>query len=738
MKTDTDAKNESGAKTPLSFFDKIKLNKHIDRHRAYMFSLGKPLFFLFALLFCVLITQESMGEHPNPEPSVMTNSTIMCFSPNKLTNSINEKIFFPESYEIEVDLHDVPDWLNYVSKTTNDYKTINIFVKPYYRNFADLKAQMLKTCLAKRENGEVGKYDVPGESGPPADLYEFINCEWDPGSDSTYTVGEINKFAYLENKIPPDSGNKTYTLFQTVSTNNVPDVDYYLLYPRSRNYNIWVKNQSNLNNSLKVSIIQSNEVKKTKIVDKSSDFVLSLSCSNLNEKIESYVKVEHPDGTLITNKQYSLYAKSYYEVKEGKEWDKSKVSANFSNGCQQVIYTFKPLNKNTVFEVSSDVEDSTLWNNLDICFFDKNYQQHYINNNNIFNGRIKNHFSIETNTNGFFKRFNFTNLQVSNTYYCVVKSNSNFDAFSMRINARVSRIKPVFLVHGIDSSPKSQNDPGTAFDELRESYPYFDIRPFKSYDFIWDSAASGSILDNYVGNVFGSFISDNRKFNDLKGTIVAHSMGCLLTYYQCKEKNTHFKQNIDNIVLAAPPFFGSATANAACILNPISPIIKKTSSKNLELLSRGTAFNWDRHKYPFVFNHKNISVLIGTDKHATIYDVAVSTFDSASKLTDWNALTDMQVVFDATTDFFFDFFESALEVTVDSMSRISFMVNPIKTSEIYYLNRSDGVVGTYSAHFNDNIDAEEINQTHSYVQKFNSNNNIFVNKVKSRINNLGD
>lgn len=75
-----------------------------------MFSLGKPLFFLFALLFCVLITQESMAEQPNPEPSVMTNSTIMCFSPNKLTNSINEKIFFPESYEIEVDLRDVPDW----------------------------------------------------------------------------------------------------------------------------------------------------------------------------------------------------------------------------------------------------------------------------------------------------------------------------------------------------------------------------------------------------------------------------------------------------------------------------------------------------------------------------------------------------------------------------------------------------------------------------------------------------
>ena len=51
-----------------------------------------------------------MAEQPNPEPSVMTNSTIMCFSPNKLTNSINEKIFFPESYEIEVDLRDVPDW----------------------------------------------------------------------------------------------------------------------------------------------------------------------------------------------------------------------------------------------------------------------------------------------------------------------------------------------------------------------------------------------------------------------------------------------------------------------------------------------------------------------------------------------------------------------------------------------------------------------------------------------------
>lgn len=94
------------------------------------------------------------------------------------------------------------------------------------------------------------------------------------------------------------------------------------------------------------------------------------------------------------------------------------------------------------------------------------------------------------------------------------------------------------------------------------------------------------------------------------------------------------------------------------------------------------------------------------------------------------------MVLDAGTDVLFDFIESTMELTVGTISRASFMMNPVKTSEVYYLNRSDGVVGTYSAYFSKDIDAEEIEKTHSYVQKFNSNNDIFVNKVKNRINNI--
>lgn len=673
--------------------------------------------------------------------TVSTNNTMICFSPDNLTNSICERILYPIDYSIDFNLTSVPSWLECCPPITYTgvYQEIKVYVKPFFRWNQDAADTMLKTCLAHKENGQVGHYDVPGESGPPNDLYEFIKCEWDPASNSIYPASETNKFAFLGNSIPPDIGYKTYTLFKSVSSNNVQDIDYYLLWPRSRNYDIWIHNKSNFHNSLKLSIIQNNEEKITKIIDKSNKFILALSCTNLNENLESYVKVEHPIGSVVTNKQYSLYCRGYYEVKEGKEWENSKVSACLSNGCQQVIYSFKPLNKKIVFEVSSDTEDSTLWNSLNISFYDNSYQQYIINDNNVFSGTIPDHLAIGTATNGYFKRFTIDNLQVSNTYYCVVKSNINLDSVPIHVYARISRVKPVFLIHGIDSSPKSEKDPATAFGDLKDSNPYYDIRPFKAYDFVWDSAEKGGILKDYVGfegQKLGEFISDNRNIYDLKGTIVAHSMGCLLTYYQCKENNVHFRQNIDNIVLAAPPFFGSALANTSDLLDPISPIIKKTSDKNLEILQRGTSYNWERHKHPFAFNNKNISVLIGTDKHETIYDIAVYTVDSLGKLTGWKAITDAQVVLDAGTDVLFDFIESTMELTVGTISRASFMMNPVKTSEVYYLNRSDGVVGTYSAYFSKDIDAEEIEKTHSYVQKFNSNNDIFVNKVKNRINNI--
>ena len=699
-------------------------------------------FILISLIACLQATQICFAEIKNP--ATETNYTVMCFSPDRLTNIVNETIFYPEDYHINVNFDPIPSWLNRSYYTTsNGTILVNIFyVNPRFIDSFDLQGEMTKTCLAERnDQGEPGSYDVPGESGPPADLYEFITCEWDPASNADYPASDTNKYVYLKNKIPPNHSNVEYTLFQSIWSNNVPDVDCYLLHPRSRNYNVYFYNRSPIRNSIKLSIVQNGVAKKSKFVDSSGSFVLALSCTNLNENLESYVKVEHPEGVIITNKQYSLYADSYYEIKEGKEWENSKVSAFFSNGCQQVIYKFKPLNQKIVFEVSSDTEDQSLQNSLSVSFYDNNYQQHIINNNDIFKAPIHGHLALSAFDCGFFERYTLNNLQISNTYYCVVKSNINLDNISMHIYARISRIKPVFLIHGIDSSPKFPNDPGTAFDYLKDSNPYYDIGPFKAYDFVWDSAEKGGILKDYVGfegQKLGKFISDNRKIYDLKGTIVAHSMGCLLTYYQCKENNVHFRQNIDNIVLAAPPFFGSALANTSDLLDPISPIIKKTSDKNLEILQRGTSYNWERRKHPFAFNSKNISVLIGTDKHATIYDVATSTVDSLGKLTNWKAIADVQVVFDAGTDVLFDFIESAMEFTVDTVSRTSFMINPVKTSEVYYLNRSDGVVGTYSAYFNKDVDAEEISKTHSKVQKFNSDNDIFVNKVKNRINNIGE
>ena len=685
----------------------------------------------------------------NPPTSVVTNNTVMCFSPNKLTNRIIERVSYPVDYNINVNLQDVPNWLDCYFSTTNDYKTFILYVRPYYRNSVDLKAQMLKTCLANRENGEVGQYDVPGESGPPADLYEYINCEWDPGSDSAYPLSETNKFPFLENKIPPEDRNKTYTLFQTVSTNNAPDVDYYLLYPRSKQYEVWVRNESNLDNSIKVSIVQSNEVKKTKIVDKNSSFVLSLSCTNLNEKIDSFVKVEHVDGT-ITNKQYSLFATNCQYIKEGKKWDESKEGACLSNECKQIVYTFKSLNKEIVFEISSDTDDDSLWNDLNINFYNNNYQEYTVDNKNVFQGTIEENSIISyTNTNnGCFKRFTLNNLTISNDYYCVVSIVDNSSFLPLYIYARISRIKPVFLVHGIDSSPKWEKDPRTSFGDLIKSDQYYDIRPYNCYDYSWDSGEREGILKLYVGDssgTFGEFINSKRKSNDLKGTVVAHSMGCLLTYYQCKKDNAHFKNNIDNIVFAAPPFFGSATASGVRNLGVIATSIKKTSDINLEILSRGSNYNWERYSNPFLFDDTNITVLVGTKKHdeLPLINIPILTFDSIAKLNNLRAITDINVVWDSFTDIGTDLIESTLDNIWSGFFISTYSLNPIKTSEVYCDNRSDGVVGTYSAWLNkqkvyEKAKVLEIEEMHSDVQKFKKGNELFVKEVKNRINNLGE
>lgn len=699
------------------------------------------LFFLFVFF---LNTQKCNGTVL--EPAVSTNQTILCFTPNKLSYLISERISYPTDFQVDVSLHDIPEWLDYYETESNDYKEITLFVKLNYRKNVDTKSRMLKTCLAHRENGQVGDFDVSGESGPPNDLYEYIDCEWDPASDTSYPEGETNKFAFLENKMPPDSGNRTFTLFQSVSSNSVPDVDYYLLRPRGKNYDIWMHNKSDVENSLKVSIVQSNEVKKTKIVNKSNGFVLALSCTNLNENLESYVKVEHPAEILITNKQYSLYANTYYEVREGKKWEESRVMSCLSNSHRQIIYTFKPVSEEMVFEISSDTEDQYLKTSLNTAFYDKDYQYQIYEEEDFFEGSIKQHSMYPSNDKGFFKRFTFRNLKISNIYYCIVRFTSTLEGNRMQICARMSRIKPVFLVHGIDSSPKCDGDTGTSFGDLIESYNYYDIRPFKSYDFIWDSFDDKGILEKNMGmgnNTFGKFISDNRKTNDFRGTIVAHSMGCLLTYYQCINENAHFRENIDNIVLAAPPFFGSATANEVANLAPVTTTLKKTSKVNLQILSRGSEYNWRRHLEPFDFECTNISVLVGTVKHESIVGGAVSSVDSLWKLANLKTYTSAKALLDTFTDPPVDFLEYLADMGRSVFSISTFGLNPIKTSEIYYKNRSDGVVGTYSADISKQdcykgVKAEEIEKIHGEVPKFKKSNDIFTKEVKERINNIGE
>ena len=100
-------------------------------------------------------------------------------------------------------------------------------------------------------------------------------------------------------------------------------------------------------------------------------------------------------------------------------------------------------------------------------------------------------------------------------------------------------------------------------------------------------------------------------------------------------------------------------------------------------------------------------------------------------------------------DAFVDVGLDGVEAFLELMSHLANIVKePLEletftTSELFYKNRSDSAVGTYSA----NIQAQDsyhqiksvfIDDIHSNLQKFQESNPDFVNAVIERINNKGD
>lgn len=697
------------------------------------------------ILNALLIGNVNAFAESTPQEIIVTN--FFLFKPNSLTNEVTVRKFYPSNFFVRVSLIKFPHWLKYdLGNGSNVYKKFIFTIKPEFRHSCDLKGNIVITKKVEKDaNGNPGFFDDTQVSeNMPVDCTLLYRCSWDPANDSQYGIYETNKYAYISYSIPNMAETNNYILFKKNTDDAEDDKDYYIITPKDTSYQIWTRNKGEGNQSLTLKLIQNQTVKKTVNIPKSNKFIKTLSCDNLSTGSYAYALVEHEGGELNNDISYCLSHFTAMPLTESLFWNNTPNAQILTDLKRSIVYSFKALDDEMAVEFLFD--DSSQPTSLDIEFYDDQFN--VITNSFIpFEGTTGDCSFPKTNSSKYFKRYLFDKLITSNNYYISVSLMPNYNN-TVNIRVKTSRIRPVFLVHGIDASPRYDGDQ-SFFGGLINQNQYYNIRPYRVYDFPWTSFNSKGILA-YVGKgegTLGKFIMDKKTNDDLKATIIAHSMGCLLTYYQCNDRAIEFFDFIDNIVLTAPPFFGSATANTANIpvINWFTPFLKRTSKKNFELLSRTTEHVWERYENPFIFDKAKITVIIGTRQYIEINEAFSTIFDSLKKIESKGDLINKHKFFDAFADIPIDAIESLAEFLahIFEWGQSEIGLEFFSTSELFYKNISDSAVGIYSANIKaqrpyEHVKNVEINDIHSNLQKYIEKNKDFVNAVNEKINNKGD
>ena len=677
------------------------------------------------------------------EPEVEHVQSFWRFSPGITNITVITRIFYPVNFEVEVIITDKPSWLQVdIENITNTYLVHRFSIDTNTISKIDLEATFNLNRLAKRgEDGKVGDF-TEGENSVtmPKDRYETITCQWDPGANSYYSMSETNKYAFISASLPEQNSGEYYTLFGS-NTNMVADIDYYLLRPASSGYDIWIRTRASAT-SIKLSIVQDSEVKATVNVINSSFFYKVLTCTNLSSNAAAFAVIESQSTNFVANIDYKIAYYDRQDIIEQEKWDDSSADASLESRNFQV-YTFLALSDKMAVEFYANENEANNWDNIKRDILNDSFHSITQYCAESISGKTGEKSFPKSDKENKFERYVFDDLQISNTYYCVVKSDNQQLIEEDKIKLRISRFKPVFLVHGIDAGPKFEGDDSTFFGSLKDSNQYFNFRPYACYDFMWDSDKEEGILKEYIGygaGKLGNFFKENIKSNDLKATVVAHSMGCVLTYYQCQNSPSKFKKYVNNIMFAAPPFFGSYAANEA-LETHILYKLKKTSKPNFELLSRGSRSVWERHNNPLSFKDDKITVAIGTNKYIKPKDAWNATFDSLDKISFWDIFMLHKLkTRDALTDLIYDGLEGIGELGA-GVTRRHF--DHRTKSELYYKNISDSAVGTYSANLKgqnnySKVTTYYVNKLHSETQLFEEGNSEFVNAVREKINDIGD
>ena len=687
-------------------------------------------------IFAVLLFCFNVSGTADDEPDDIYK--IIRLNQSKTSETITLRKFYYPSYYVNVNIQNPAcDWLNCIKIIDNDeLEEYLLTIKSNCMNYPDKRVEFQTSEISvKDENGNPGEFD-PDENTdvtePPADRIIHWIVQWDACPQSRTTISQVPQLPVGI----PESTADTYILFgqkDSNATTNNEDQDYFRFMPTEASGTIYMAfpngaHGSRITVQLEQEISNNNNNNSTITVPTTflpsgASFKPTLEFTNLVSNVTAYIKISFENYDNTQNLNYQLAVFTCNNISETIDWtnDSKEDETNGTDGdkiavkndSQPIFISFNSLSDAMSFQTYT-------MNSYSICFYNEQFERIFTDLGPQINVTEKLVYNC--------KRYAFTDLNVGEKIFIKL----TIDTYNEnKIKWKLSRVKPIILIHGIDALPRHEGD-GTSFGDLKKSDQYFDIRPYISYDFPWDSMKS--IKGKYVGanysqGILGKYIASKRNSNDLKATIVAHSAGCLMTYYFCQEQNVQFKNNIDSIIFAAPPMLGSSLANVGDFTKYIAVPLKRTSKENFDLLARGTKANWDRGKTPFAFSTKKTSVLVGTRKNITLLEVGINSIKPLKEYKNLKLLFSTNYFWRSNIDIWYDVFANTIEGVGEKALGLEAMWPAIinHSHELHKRNISDSAVGIYSANLVKNpnfrgINTKTVNQIHSKIQDFSENN----------------
>lgn len=686
------------------------------------------LIFLFLLL---LMNHTGVFANPPKDPAYTTNICIRLTPNDSYYEIFLRKLYLP-GYMVDCHIsYSSCNWLAISNLSTNAegdlFDVFSVSVRDDHKGDPDARFIITTTEIGRTEdNGEFDPLQNTQFTNIPGDRTVHWIIQWDLAPCNTFD----------ENSIPtidvgiPDNGADEYILYGERDDGAVSlvDSDYLRFTPTETSGKIYAcfpspRAQCEINVNL-IQLDGNNEhitlASCTKSASNSS-FEPILIFDNLDLNKTAFIEVYFNHNSSQFNVDYEFIVLNYSSIEETKNWLLGGTDI-IPPGAEKTAYiSFNNISSNICIEVHSTIAFS-------IKYFDDNLNE----KSNGIKTELLNGDPITD------LRHSLCNL-ITNENTIVKIDFCQTPASPCKI--KLTRIKPIVLVHGIDACPRTP-DGCSFFGNLIENDHYWQLRPYVCHDFPWDSMLS--IKKKYVGkNILGNFIASSRGVNGLKVTVVAHSAGCLMTYYECQEHNESFINNVDNIVFAAPPLLGSYLADQSIVLAPIDYAIKRTSHENMNLIARGTEENWKRGHTLFLFEHNRVTVVIGLRKYASADETANSITDSIDKyhyIPKYHSfLKNMAAKAYFSIDIWWDVIADSIEGIAETISNfISNIYNPFHSSELNKHNRSDSAVGTYSAYLNNNSCFSGINSVftdkiHSQIQLFSEDNEEFFQAIKDRL-----